>query len=187
MKACPVCAQMIQYDAIKCRHCGGWLSEEAKQAAAAAESSKLVAVKIYSYLLLVVAGLYALAMFVVFVARGSGVSGSSGVPELIMILMILGICGGLVFLALGLMKRKRIAYILNLILLAMGLITGIILLVFLIMPKSPLTDMPESPTSAVRRTSVIFPLIIVPGAWLAYFISKRRLFLNQAGAGKGDQ
>jgi hypothetical protein len=176
MKACPFCAQMIQDEAVKCRHCGGWLNkeEEARLAEAAAVGSKLLAVKIYSYLLLVQAALYGLGMIIVLIARGSGLSGSFGPTGLVFVLLILGIDGLLIFVALGLLKNQRVAYILNIVLLALGLIGGLLMLVLLRIPNNG-TGAAGAPGQG-QVLSVSLSLIILTGAWLAYFISKKRLF-----------
>jgi hypothetical protein len=171
MKACPFCAQMIQDEAVKCRHCGGWLNkeEEARLAEAAAVSSKLLAVKIYSYLLLVFAAVFGLGMIIGVIASGASSSGSPGFTELLPILLILAMVSGLIFIALGLLKRKRLAYLLNIILLAMGFISGVLMLVFIKIPNARLTPLPT---------------ILLTGAWLAYFVNKKRLFPKRVAAEK---
>ena len=176
VKACPFCSQMIQDQAIKCRHCGGWLDkgEEAKQAEAAAKSSTPLAVKIYSYLLMVMAATYALVMIVAHIVGGSGVPGSFVATGFIFILLLLGVDGVLIFVALGLMKGKRIAYILNIVFLALGLIGGLLLLVFLEIPREGVGAAGAPPRG--QALSGFLSLIIMTGGWLAYFVSKKRFF-----------
>jgi hypothetical protein len=165
MKACRFCGGMIQDEALKCRHCGGWQNpeDEPRRAEPALDESAFLAVKIYAYLLMGFAALYSLGMIVFFIWFRAGDSGPFGAAELISITVFLGTAAGLVFLALGLLKRKRIAYSINIVLLALALIGWILMMVFY---------------KGSRSRYSLLGATIYAGGWLAYFAVKKKWFTN---------
>lgn len=165
MKACRFCGGMIQEEALKCRHCGGWQNpeDEPKRAGPAADDSAFLATKIYAYLLMAFAALYALGMVIFFIWVRDGDSISFGAPELVIIAVFLATAAGLVFLALGLLKRKRIAYFINIVLLALALVGYILMMVFY--------------KNAPSRYSLLGGTLYA-GGWLAYFAFKKKWFTN---------
>jgi hypothetical protein len=115
--------------------------------------------KIYMYLILASSSL--IGVIAIYLLGFGGIFkglGSIGPTEIILLLFIIPITGLWFFVAIGLLKRKKIAYTINYALLAIGLIVSIIALLL------------------GRVFIERLPYLVWCGGWLMYFSGKRRYF-----------